>query len=92
VASSLANWRPLQAGICFGLRFYFYRLGRPLKRTGIFPSEPTFQRGLKVRVYLEEIGALYEAGCRHMRIDETNFPVLCDPNMHDRVCGTGARV
>jgi 5-methyltetrahydropteroyltriglutamate--homocysteine methyltransferase len=41
------------------------------------------------RVYREEIAALYEAGCRYLQIDETNFPFLCDPKLHDHVRGIG---
>jgi 5-methyltetrahydropteroyltriglutamate--homocysteine methyltransferase len=41
------------------------------------------------RVYREEIAALYEAGCRYIQIDETNFPFLCDPKLHDHVRSIG---
>ncbi len=41
------------------------------------------------QVYREEIKALYDAGCRYIQIDETNYPFLCDPNMHDHVRAVG---
>ncbi len=41
------------------------------------------------RVYREEIAALYAAGCRYLQIDETNFPFLCDPKLHDHVRSIG---
>ena len=41
------------------------------------------------RVYREEIAALYAAGCRYLQIDETNFPFLCDPKLHDHVRAIG---
>jgi 5-methyltetrahydropteroyltriglutamate--homocysteine methyltransferase len=41
------------------------------------------------QVYRDEIKALYDAGCRYVQIDETNYPFLCDPNMHDHVRAIG---
>ncbi len=41
------------------------------------------------QVYREEIQALYDSGCRYVQIDETNFPFLCDPKMHDHVRAIG---
>ncbi len=41
------------------------------------------------QVYREEIKALYDAGCRYIQIDETNYPFLCDPNMHEHVRSIG---
>lgn len=41
------------------------------------------------QVYRDEIKALYDAGCRYIQIDETNFPFLCDPKMHDHVRAIG---
>ena len=40
-------------------------------------------------VYRQEIRALYDAGCRYIQIDETNYPFLCDPKMHDHVRAVG---
>lgn len=40
-------------------------------------------------VYRQEIAALYELGCRYLQIDETNFPFLCDPKLHDHVRSIG---
>ena len=40
-------------------------------------------------VYRQEIAALYEAGCRYLQIDETNFPFLCDPKLHGHVRSIG---
>lgn len=41
------------------------------------------------QVYRDEIKALYDAGCRYVQIDETNYPFLCDPNMHEHVRSIG---
>ena len=41
------------------------------------------------RVYREELAALYAAGCRYVQIDETNFPFLCDPKIHEHVRAIG---
>jgi 5-methyltetrahydropteroyltriglutamate--homocysteine methyltransferase len=41
------------------------------------------------QVYREEIRALYDAGCRYLQIDETNYPFLCDPKLHDHVRSIG---
>jgi 5-methyltetrahydropteroyltriglutamate--homocysteine methyltransferase len=40
-------------------------------------------------VYRQEIAALYDAGCRYLQIDETNFPFLCDPKLHGHVRSIG---
>ena len=41
------------------------------------------------QVYREEIQALYDAGCRYAQIDETNYPFLCDPKLHEHVRAIG---
>jgi 5-methyltetrahydropteroyltriglutamate--homocysteine methyltransferase len=41
------------------------------------------------QVFREEIAALYEAGCRYVQIDDTNYAYLCDPTMHEHVRSIG---
>jgi 5-methyltetrahydropteroyltriglutamate--homocysteine methyltransferase len=61
-----------------------FRSGRAGVDTNAYPDMAEFFADL-ARVYREEIAALYAAGCRYIQIDETNFPFLCDPNLHDHV-------
>lgn len=41
------------------------------------------------QVCRDEIQALYDAGCRYVQIDDTNYPYLCDPAMHEHVRAIG---
>jgi 5-methyltetrahydropteroyltriglutamate--homocysteine methyltransferase len=65
-----------------------FRSGRAGVDAKAYPDMAVFFADL-ARVYREEIGALYAAGCRYIQIDETNFPFLCDPKMHDHVRSIG---
>jgi 5-methyltetrahydropteroyltriglutamate--homocysteine methyltransferase len=65
-----------------------FRSGRAGVDAKAYPDMAEFFADL-ARVYREEIAALYEAGCRYIQIDETNFPFLCDPKMHDHVRSIG---
>ena len=40
-------------------------------------------------VYRQEIAGLYDAGCRYIQIDETNFAFLCDPALRKNVVDLG---
>jgi methionine synthase II (cobalamin-independent) len=60
------------------------RGGRAAIDKAIYPDIDAFLADL-VEVYRAEIRALYEAGCRHLQIDETNLPFLCDPKLRDTV-------
>jgi 5-methyltetrahydropteroyltriglutamate--homocysteine methyltransferase len=65
-----------------------FRSGRAGVDTKAYPDMAGFFTDL-ARVYREEIAALYQAGCRYIQIDETNFPFLCDPKLHDHVRSIG---
>ena len=65
-----------------------FRSGRAGVDAKAYPDMSEFFADL-ARVYREEIAALYQAGCRYLQIDETNFPFLCDPKLHDHVRSIG---
>jgi 5-methyltetrahydropteroyltriglutamate--homocysteine methyltransferase len=65
-----------------------FRSGRAGVDAKSYPDMAEFFADL-ARVYREEIAALYQAGCRYLQIDETNFPFLCDPKLHDHVRSIG---
>lgn len=54
----------------------------------VYPDIAEYYHDL-AQVYRDEIKALYEAGCRYIQIDETNFPFLCDTTLHDHVRAIG---
>jgi 5-methyltetrahydropteroyltriglutamate--homocysteine methyltransferase len=41
------------------------------------------------RAYREEIGALCQAGCTYLQIDDTTVAMMCDPNVRERVTTLG---
>ncbi|MGE3246665.1 MAG: 5-methyltetrahydropteroyltriglutamate--homocysteine S-methyltransferase [Beijerinckiaceae bacterium] len=65
-----------------------FRSGDPGVDRTAYPDIGAYYADL-AQVYREEIAALYDAGCRYIQIDETNFPFLCDPNMHAHVHSIG---
>ncbi len=65
-----------------------FRGGRAAIDKGAYPEIGEFFADL-ARVYREEIAALYEAGCRYVQIDETNFAFLCDPALRKNVVDLG---
>jgi 5-methyltetrahydropteroyltriglutamate--homocysteine methyltransferase len=42
-----------------------------------------------VDIWVAEIKALHELGCRYVQIDDVTFPLLCDPRGQDAVRGRG---
>ena len=65
-----------------------FRSGRAGVDAKVYPDMAEYFADL-ARVYREEITALYQAGCRYIQIDETNFPFLCDPKLHEHVRSIG---
>ena len=65
-----------------------FRSGRAGVDKTAYPDMAEYFADL-ARVYREEIAALYAAGCRYLQIDETNFPFLCDPKIHEHVRAIG---
>ncbi|HEX9465373.1 MAG TPA: 5-methyltetrahydropteroyltriglutamate--homocysteine S-methyltransferase [Alphaproteobacteria bacterium] len=59
-----------------------FRGGRAAIDKRVYPDIEQFFDDL-VQVYREEIRALYNAGCRYLQIDDTNFPFLCDPKLRE---------
>ena len=49
----------------------------------IYPDKDSFVADLAA-VYNAELHALWEAGCRFVQIDDTNFAHICDPKFRDR--------
>ncbi len=65
-----------------------FRGGRAAIDKAAYPEIEDFFADL-AQVYREEIGALYDAGCRYVQIDETNLPFLCDPALRKNVVAIG---
>lgn len=65
-----------------------FRSGDPGVDKKVYPDIAEYFHDL-AQIYREEIASLYDAGCRYIQIDETNFPFLCDPKMHDHVRSIG---
>jgi 5-methyltetrahydropteroyltriglutamate--homocysteine methyltransferase len=65
-----------------------FRTGDPGVDKKAYPDIAEYYADL-AQVYREEIQALYDAGCRYVQIDETNYPFLCDPKLHDHVRAIG---
>ncbi len=65
-----------------------FRTGDPGVDKKAYPDITEYYHDL-AQVYRDEIKALYDAGCRYIQIDETNYPFLCDPKMHDHVRSIG---
>jgi 5-methyltetrahydropteroyltriglutamate--homocysteine methyltransferase len=61
-----------------------FRSTRSRMHSAIYPDVELLYEDI-ARVYREEIGALYAAGCRYLQIDETNLPGhLSDPSLRAR--------
>lgn len=57
-----------------------FRGGRDAISADAYPELDAFFADL-VKVYQQEIAALYEAGCRFVQLDDTNLAYLCDAGM-----------
>ena len=57
-----------------------FRGGRDAISSEAYPELDAFFADL-VKVYQQEIAALYEAGCRFVQLDDTNLAYLCDAGM-----------
>jgi 5-methyltetrahydropteroyltriglutamate--homocysteine methyltransferase len=65
-----------------------FRGGRDAIDAKAYPRIETFYDDLAA-VYRAEIGALAEAGCRYLQIDEVNLAYLCDPELRRQVANIG---
>ena len=57
-----------------------FRGGRKAIDIEAYPDMDEFFADL-AQCYRDEIGALYQAGCRYIQMDDTNLAYLCDPKM-----------
>lgn len=57
-----------------------FRGGRDAISADAYPELDAFFADL-VKVYQQEIAALYDAGCRFVQLDDTNLAYLCDAGM-----------
>jgi len=53
-----------------------------------YPDLDVFFEDL-AQCYRDEIGALYDAGCRYLQLDDTNLAYLCDPVMRQGAVDRG---
>ncbi len=60
--------------------FAHYRGGRAAVDANVYPEMQMFFADLG-KAYAEEIGALGQAGCRYVQLDEVHFTFFCDPKM-----------
>jgi 5-methyltetrahydropteroyltriglutamate--homocysteine methyltransferase len=58
------------------------RGGRDAVSREAYPDLDEFHADI-ARAYREELGALGEAGCTYVQLDDTNFAYLCDPKLRD---------
>jgi len=58
------------------------RGGRDAVSREAYPDLEEFHADI-ARVYREELGALGEAGCTYVQLDDTNFAYLCDPKLRE---------
>lgn len=74
-----AGGRPATPKVCIPSPcMLHFRGGRENIDAEAYPDLDDFFRDV-VRVWREEIQALYQAGCRMIQLDETNMTYLCDP-------------
>lgn len=59
-----------------------FRGGRKSIDINAYPDMEEFFADLS-QCYRDEIGALYDAGCRYIQLDDTNLAYLCDPKMRE---------
>lgn len=65
-----------------------FRGGRAAVDSKAYPDMAGFYDDL-ARVYSEEVGAMADAGCRYLQLDEVNFAFLCDPRLREQVRALG---
>ena len=58
------------------------RGGRDAVDRVAYPDMAEFHTDI-TRVYNEELRQLWDAGCRYVQLDDTNFAYLCDPKFRD---------
>jgi 5-methyltetrahydropteroyltriglutamate--homocysteine methyltransferase len=71
-----------------GPAYIHFRAGRANISAEIYPNLDDFWSDL-IAAYHAEIGALAEAGCRYIQIDETSIAKLGDPEIRDGLAARG---
>ena len=71
-----------------GPAYIHFRAGRANISEDVYPNLDDFWSDL-VAAYHAEIGALAEAGCRYVQIDETSIAKLGDPEIRDGLAARG---
>lgn len=70
--------------VCIPSPVYMYaRAGWAGINKSIYPDKDALIEGLAA-VYRAELKALWDAGCRFVQIDDTNFAHICDPKFQER--------
>lgn len=59
------------------------RAGRDDISKDVYPTMEEFYADIP-KVYQAEIQQLYDAGCRYVQLDDTNYAYLCDPELRAR--------
>ncbi|KAK1832952.1 methionine synthase [Podospora conica] len=79
--AAAAPARPTTTKVCIpSPTMVHFRGGRDAISTEAYPELDGFFADL-VKVYQQEIAALYAAGCRFVQLDDTNLAYLCDAGM-----------
>jgi len=65
-----------------------FRYGRDAVPESIYPAMDDFYRDLG-QSYRKVVGALADAGCRYLQLDEVNLAYLCDPALRAQVAARG---
>ncbi len=65
-----------------------FRYGRDAVPESIYPAMDDFYRDLGLS-YRKVVGALAEAGCRYLQLDEVNLAYLCDPSLRKLIADRG---
>ncbi len=71
-----------------GPAYIHFRAGRANISADVYPNLDDFWSDL-IAAYRSEIGALAEAGCRYVQIDETSIAKLGDPEIRDGLAARG---
>jgi len=66
---------------------HFYRCG-DFADPAVYADAPAFFTDL-AEIYRAEIADLVKAGCRYVQLDEVAVAMLCDPDIRQKVAGSG---
>ncbi|MDX1406024.1 MAG: 5-methyltetrahydropteroyltriglutamate--homocysteine S-methyltransferase [Woeseiaceae bacterium] len=66
---------------------HFFR-GAQCRDDAVYPDIEEWWSDL-LNIYKAEIGALYDAGCRYIQLDEVPLAMLCDSDVRQQISGAG---